>query len=102
GGPELATVGQAAGTPGPAIRDVDLGTATLFGSLAASRQISLHLPQFLEASLAIPSADEDVAGSGILCMLTIDTTGYDHGTWDLPLAAPLLYWDTGSVSTWWR
>jgi VCBS repeat-containing protein len=83
GGPELAQYGLPAGTDGPAITNVDLKTDTVFADVPDEQANQPGLPQIAIATIAISAPDESVAAEGMLATLTIDTTGFFAGDWDL-------------------
>lgn len=85
GGPELADFGLAPGTDGPAITAVDLKTNTIFASLEENPVTIEAIPQYVNLSLAAEDPGVAVSASGLLATLTIDTTGFYDGTWDLLL-----------------
>jgi hypothetical protein len=86
GGPELANYGLPAGTDGPAIAAVDLTTGTIFGTKPATQfPMGAAIPQFVYYGLMLTEPGESVAAQGLLVTLTIDTSGFSTGTWDLLL-----------------
>ena len=86
GGPELANYGLPAGTDGPAIAAVDLTTGTIFGTKPATQfPMGDAIPQFVNYGLMLTEPGESVAAQGLLVTLTIDTSGFSTGTWDLLL-----------------
>ena len=86
GGAELVDLGLPAGTNGPRLSAVDLKTDTIFAAIA-DQPIDLgSLPQVANWSISSTTAGVDVEADGLLATLTIDTTGFIEGTWDLSLA----------------
>ena len=86
GGPELADYGLPAGTDGPAITAVDLITGTIFVAKPATQfPVDPTLPQFVNYGLILSEPGQSVPAAGLLVTLTIDTSGFSTGTWDLLL-----------------
>ncbi len=99
GGPELTQLGLPAGTRGPAITGIDLGTGTIFATAPDRPSVSLTLPQVGFATLAIAEPQSWVAAEGLLATLTIDTSGLLGGTFDLKLDQILPGLQDGPFST---
>lgn len=87
GGPELADFGLAPGVDGPAITAVDLTTGTIFAGVSEDEysETGPRIPQYVCYSLAMTETGASVPATGLLATLTIDTTGFQGGTWDLRL-----------------
>jgi len=85
GGPELADYGLPAGVDGPAISAVDLKTGGIFASVPDPAVNQGSLPQVAIWSLGIAAPQGQVAANGKLVTLTVDTTGFSGGRWDLKL-----------------
>jgi len=86
GGPEAADFGfiDPPGISGPHITDVDLITGTIFAPNNAGHIPgggSPEIPQFFDCSIL--TADGPVDTDGLLATVTIDTTGFSGGRWDL-------------------
>jgi len=86
GGPEAATAGFAdpPGIDGPHVTDLDLVTATIFqdnnlGQINSDAHLTY--PQLFVASIIAGSGA--VAADGLLGTVTIDTTGFSSGSWEL-------------------
>ena len=103
GGPELINVGLPAGTDAPEISGVDLTTGTIFGNTAAQiDQDRAGVVQLYFSSVALtlpPPAAQEVAADGLLATLTIDTTGFTSGTFDLLLGGVLPGHSNGPFDT---
>lgn len=84
GGPELTEFGLSPGTDGPAFEAVDLKTGTIFSSIAEEQSGDIAIPQV--ANYTISTTGSSVSANGLLVTLTIDTTGFHGGTWDLLLS----------------
>jgi hypothetical protein len=85
GGPALTTLGLPAGTPGPTITKVDLVTGTIFQNGPDLPRDLGTLPQLANWSIAL-TAGGNVLADGLLATITVDTTGFFEGTWQLGLA----------------
>ena len=83
GGPELIDFGLPAGTDGPEITNVDLKTGTIFEAIPDPQTMALGSPQVANFFIAISAPGGSVPADGLLATLTIDTTGFSSGTWDL-------------------
>jgi hypothetical protein len=83
GGPELAIYGLPAGTDGPAITGVDLIAGTIFSTASASQYYVDSIPQFVNYGVL---ASQSASAAGLLVTLTIDTSGFSTGTWNLLLS----------------
>jgi hypothetical protein len=82
GGPEVGGI-----IDGPVIEQVELETGTIFDS----RHLGQHPlgPSFLQvATWGIMADGAGVEAQGILAFLTIDTSGWTSGSWDLKLENP--------------
>jgi len=82
GGPEV----PGGSIDGPAITDVDILTATIFdgnntGAQDVLQDLGLDYPQ--AAVYTTTTLSGTVAADGLLATVTIDTTGFYYGTWDL-------------------
>jgi hypothetical protein len=95
GGPELTQLGLTAGTDGPAITNIDSVTGTIFASSSNAASFYSMLPQLASNYTAIVSANGYVAADGLLMTVTIDTTGFTTGTWDLLLSGVLPFIEFG-------
>lgn len=99
GGPELANDPYLLppGTPGPAITSVNLKPVSgIFAGVADDETpIETGLPQVKNSSIAILEPGGFVSANGILAELTIDTTGFTTGHWDLLLSNVLNYSEIG-------
>lgn len=85
GGPELDVLDLPAGTDGPAFAAVDLKTGTIFNGVSSAQTDNGSIPQVVFYSIVIGENDNPVAAAGKLATLTIDTTGFSSGNWDLLL-----------------
>jgi hypothetical protein len=99
GGPELASVGLPAGKDGPAITSVDLKTAGVFAAVPDPAVNLGSLPQVAVWSLGIAAQGGKVPAQGRLGTLTVDTTGFEAGRWDLKLSDVLSGLDGGPFAT---
>ncbi len=99
GGPELANYGLPAGQDGPSITAVDLKTATVFASVPDPAVNLGSLPQVAVWSLGIAAQGGKVPAQGRLATLTIDTTGFAAGRWDVKLSDVLASLDGGPFAT---
>jgi len=104
GGPELVNVGLPAGTDGPELASADLLSGTIFAGTSAIQvdQDRAGVVQVLAAGAALsdpPPAPQTVPAMGRLVTLTIDTTGFFSGTFDLALAGVLPSLDGGPFDT---
>ncbi len=86
GGPELSEYGVPPGTDGPAITRVDLKAGTIFAVVADPQVDQPGIPQVATTAIAISAAGESVTADGLLATVTVDTTGFFAGSWDLLLA----------------
>jgi hypothetical protein len=86
GGPELVDFGLPPGVDGPAITAVDLTTGTIFAGVSDTPFVIETIPQYVNYSLAMLTPGSSVPAAGLLATLTIDTTGFTSGTWDLLLS----------------
>lgn len=99
GGPELADVGLPPGHDGPAITTVDLKTASVFSGVPDPAINQGGLPQVAIWSLGIAAPGGTVPAQGKLASLTIDTTGFAAGRWDVKLSDVLAGLDGGPFAT---
>ena len=83
GGPALG------GTAGPQITDVNVATGILGDGLPYLEAAPLKLPHAAASYIAITMSGVSVPADGVLAELTLDTTGFAVGTWDLKLAGVL-------------
>ena len=85
GGPEVG------GTDGPAITGINLVPAggIFDGNLPILQADPPDYPQAAASYLAIGLQGMSVPADGVLAVLTIDTTGFQVGTWDLLLSGIL-------------
>lgn len=86
GGPELVDFGLPPGVDGPAITAVDLTTGTIFAGVSDTPFVIEAIPQYVSYSLAMLTPGSSVPAAGLLATLTIDTTGFAGGRWDLLLS----------------
>ena len=91
GGPELPNVGLPAGTDAPEISSVDMLTGTIFGGTSATQvdhdRSGVVQVFFSSVALSLPPPDpQEVPAAGTLVTLTVDTTGFNSGTFDLLLS----------------
>ncbi len=86
GGPELSDYGIPAGTDGPAITGVDLKTGTIFETAGDPQVDQPGIPQVATTTIAISEGGQSVLADGLLAKVTIDTTGFLQGSWELLLA----------------
>jgi hypothetical protein len=85
GGPERTQAGiPTPGVDGPSITNTKLKQGTIFASSVAPQVTVPGIPQVASSSIAVYE-EESVAADGLLCKITIDTTGFTSGTWDLIL-----------------
>ena len=87
GGPELVDYGLPPGIDGPSISAIDLQTDTIFGIENSTQIAGDSIPQVAFCSVFTNSGS--VVASGLLATLTIDTTGFRSGAWDLVLSGVL-------------
>jgi len=92
GGPEAASAGfvDPPGIDGPHVTDIDLVTGTIFQDNNLGQVNSdahLTYPQFFAASII--AASGTVSADGLLGTVTIDTTGFSSGTWELVMTDTL-------------
>lgn len=99
GGPELADYGLPAGHDGPAITAVDLKTAGIFAGVPDPAVDQGGLPQVAIWSLGIAAQGGAVPAQGKLATLTIDTTGFAAGRWDVKLSDVLAGLSGGPFAT---
>ena len=80
GGEELG------GTPAPSITDVDLTPLSgIFSGLSYPQVDAVELPQACASFIILDEATPSVPAYGVVAELTIDTTGFTEGVWDLQL-----------------
>jgi hypothetical protein len=99
GGPELGNFGVAPGTDGPAISAVDLKTNTIFALVPNAQDDLPGLPQVAISSIEFGSPGQTTLASGKLVTLTIDTRGFESGSWELRLANVLPELPNGPFET---
>ena len=100
GGPELSDFGVPAGKDGPTITGVNLKTGTIFEPVPDPQVDQPGIPQVATTALAISDPDNSVLANGLLATVTIDTTGFLEGSWDLLLKDVLPYAElSGPFST---
>ncbi len=99
GGPELSDFGYPPGTDGPAIAAVDLKSDTIFANVTGPQDDQTGVPQVAISSIEFSTPGESTIADGLLASLTIDTTGFSHGTWDLLLDGVLPMFDNGPFQT---
>lgn len=103
GGPELETLGflePGTGIVGPAITGVDILTGTIFADNNIG-QIDGGSPDTPTPQVAIfitATETGTVIAEGLLARITIDTTGFTGGTYDLSLSLPGLETDFGAIA----
>ncbi len=73
------------GRDGPTITAVDLKTDTIFAGVPDIARNLGSLPQIANWTLSLADGGS-VAADGLLATVTVDTTGFLDGTWDLQLA----------------
>lgn len=83
GGPELADYGYPAGTDGPAITGVNFDIAGGMFNGTGSQDDLGSLPQLQMWMYNVTAGS--AAANGLLVELTLDTTGFYSGSWDLML-----------------
>ena len=84
GGPELADYSLPPGIDGPAITGVDLDPP---GGIFDGKGTQTDLPGIPQVAIStFDVTTGTVLGDGLLAELTLDTTGFTSGTWDLLLA----------------
>lgn len=71
---------------GPTFQSVDLIAGTIFAGNNAGQTDNASIPQFISASVTTQSGT--VVSDGLLATLTIDTTGFFSGSFDLTLSEP--------------
>ena len=91
GGPELVNVGLPAGTDAPEVDGVDLLNGTIFdGATATQTDLDRSgVVQVFFSDVAITQPAQTVSASGVLATVTIDTTGFSSGNYDLLLSGVL-------------
>jgi hypothetical protein len=99
GGPELANYGLPAGQDGPSISTVDLKTGGVFSNVPDPAVNLGSLPQVAVWSLGIAAQGGKVPAQGRLARLTIDTTGFSAGRWDVTLSDVLAGLNGGPFAT---
>ncbi|MFC1758877.1 hypothetical protein ACFL2H_08925 [Planctomycetota bacterium] len=85
GGPERIDLGLSAGTDGPAITAIDLKGSSIFSTVPDVPFYDLAIPQVAFGTIALQQPDAFVVADGLLATLTVDTTGFFAGTFDLLL-----------------
>jgi hypothetical protein len=99
GGPELSEFGFPAGTDAPGITSVDIKSNTIFASVIGEQDTQASIPQVAIASIEFSQPNASTSADGLLARLTIDTTGFTGGTWDLLLSQVLPSFHGGPFST---
>lgn len=99
GGPERVDLGLPAGTDAPSITGIDLTSGTIFAGVPDAPFVDLALPQVGFASLAIVEPNTSVTADGLLATVTIDTTGFFDGSFDLQLSPVLPDGPEGGLHT---
>lgn len=94
GGPELVNVGLPAGTDAPEVSSVELVTGTIFDGTSATQtdldRSGVVQVFFSDVALSLPPPEpQSVPATGVLATVTIDTTGFSSGTYDLLLSGVL-------------
>ena len=89
GGPELENYGGVPGTDGPAITAVNLKERTIFSTVSGNQDDQTSIPQVAIASVEFRTPGKSTAANGLLAELTLDTTGFFEGSWDLRLSGVL-------------
>ncbi len=98
GGPELDSLGLPAGTRGPRITNIDLKSNTIFSTLTDLPVNLGSLPQLANWSISSTQGG-GVPADGILAKVTIDTTGFFGGEWNLSLKGLLPTHPSGPLNT---
>ena len=83
GGPDLVELGLPAGNAGPMLTNVDVKSKTIFSTIVDEPVDLGSFSQIANWSIAASAVNESVTANGLLATLTIDTTGFLEGTWDL-------------------
>lgn len=99
GGPELSNFGHPAGNDGPSIASVDLKSGTIFSNVPDPQDDQDGIPQVAISSIEISTPNASTVADGLLASLTIDTTGFASGTWDLLLDDVLPMFANGPFAT---
>lgn len=99
GGPELGDFGVAPGTDGPAITAVDLKTDTIFALVPNDQDDLPGLPQVAISSIEFGSPGQTTLAEGKLVTLTLDTRGFQSGSWELRLTNVLFELPNGPFET---
>lgn len=95
GGTEIEAVNLnvqiADGMSGPVLQSVDLRSDTIFDPLNEGQLDILTNPQLFATTVTTPFSDPPttVAANGLLATLTVDTTGFSSGVFDLRLSGTL-------------
>ena len=99
GGPELSDFGHPPGTDGPTIAAVDLKLDTIFADVSGPQDDQTGIPQVAISSIEFSTPGESTIAEGLLLSLTIDTTGFVNGSWDLLLDGVLPMFEHGPFHT---
>ena len=99
GGPELSNFGFSTGTDGPAITAIDLKTETIFAAVTGPQDNQESIPQVAISSIEFLTPGVNTVADGLLASLTIDTTNFFNGTWDLALSGVLPMFEFGPFET---
>ncbi|MBD14326.1 MAG: hypothetical protein CMJ72_04060 [Planctomycetaceae bacterium] len=93
GGPELVNAALPAGTDGPEISSVNMTSGTIF-DVSSAVQTDLDrsgVVQMFFSTVALnpPPGPSTVSASGLVAQITLDTTGFTTGNFDLLLSSVL-------------
>lgn len=104
GGPELESVGLPPGTDGPTIESADFITNTIFAEAFGTQidQDRAGILQVIASGVALtsgPPAPQSVPATGRIATLSIDTTGFYSGSFDLSLSGVLPQMNGGPFDT---
>ena len=99
GGPELEDYGGVRGTDGPAITAVNLKERTIFSTVSGAQDDQTSIPQVAIASVEFRTPGKFTAADGLLAELTLDTTGFFEGSWDLKMSGVLNDFPGGPFDT---
>ena len=84
GGPERTSLDLEPGVDGPAITSIDLKTGTIFANSPDNARDLGSLPQIANWTISLADGGS-IEADGLLATITVDTTGFLEGTWDLSL-----------------
>ena len=99
GGPELGSFGFMPGSDGPAITAVDLKFGTIFADVAGPQDDQAGVPQVAISSIEFSNPGGATLANGLLANLTVDTSGFFGGSWDLRLDGVLPMFENGPFAT---